>query len=109
MLAHERWAGLPKLPALLRPPAPARSHSYFAPPPFKAAGDSAPAKAQSSKLSTNGLANTRTGDASQFQDEPGSADRLSDGDERPKATSREARKFLLVDDNHINLKILSPA
>ena len=103
--AYHRWAGLPKLVPKPRPPGPQRARSSYI-------GElqSAQTKAlQSSALDVPQTAQTSEVTAEAASGEAAEANKSqSPHEEQPdQAESKQCAKYLLVDDNNINLKVLS--
>ncbi|KAH8172137.1 histidine kinase-, DNA gyrase b-, and HSP90-like ATPase domain-containing protein [Sarocladium implicatum] len=100
LLAYRQWVGVPNLLSLPRPPGPVRSHSLdneaFQSPKVQAADFSSFAP--------------HIKPSEEAESKPSDAALEVPDDQPPPATAASIEtpsRFLLVDDNHINLKVLS--
>ncbi|KAK0384036.1 hypothetical protein NLU13_8125 [Sarocladium strictum] len=112
VLAYERWAGLPKLPIETRPPASTRAHSSCNDqcPAIEAVSENMAKMAPSEQLQVPVPASGRVGigNAAKSKAETASVvDRQPDSNTAISPSSTTIRKLLLVDDNLVNLKVLS--
>lgn len=96
-------------PVVKRPPGPTRTQNLhpIQLSPVKPTEEYARVEAQLNDVLIKELADVHIGVASPVDDGAASANSLSSEKGTSKPTSPASRKFLLVDDNHINLKVLS--